>query len=319
MADRRRIRIGTRSSTLATWQAEYIQGELGRHGIESELVFIQSAGDIDLVQPLYAMGIQGVFTKALDTALLNDQIDLAVHSLKDVPTKLAAGLSLIAVPPRGEHRDMIVMRKNQYRSFKTQTATVATSSLRRKAQWLHRFPHHRITGLRGNIQTRLKKLNEHPDWDGAIFAAVGPQRIGMQVESLQMLDWMIPAPGQGALAVVAREDDHVMCALRDMLNHEYSDICTGIERTFLNRLAGGCAVPIAAFTEIDEGQVKFIGNVLSLDGKRKSEVQLSAPFRDWKQLGEMAAQELLSGEGGTIIDALRNAPELKKTPTSGNH
>ena len=171
------LRIGTRDSQLAVWQATLVQDLLKEMGVASELVYMKSEGDIDTVTPLYALGVTGVFTKTLDAALLNNRIDIAVHSMKDVPTQLAQGIQQTAVLKRASHKDILVY-KNGFdflNDFNT-TATIATGSIRRIAQWLHRYPNHTVENLRGNVNTRLRKLKES-SWQGAIFAAAGLERI----------------------------------------------------------------------------------------------------------------------------------------------
>src|SRR5580692_161515 len=172
-----KIRIGTRDSRLAVWQASLVLRQLQDAGHSLELVLIKSEGDIDLVTPLYAIGVQGIFTRTLDAALLAGRIDLAVHSMKDVPVQLAQGLAAAAVLPRADPGDLLVFRGDpSWIDDRAGDAVIATSSLRRKAQWLHRFPHHRIENLRGNIGTRLKKLADS-SWQGAIFARAGLERL----------------------------------------------------------------------------------------------------------------------------------------------
>src|SRR5215467_2760172 len=203
------LRIGTRDSQLAVWQATLVKDELAKHGIPSELVYIKSEGDIDLVTPLYEIGVQGIFTRSLDAALLNDRIDVAVHSLKDVPTQLPNGIVQIAVLPRGPVNDLLVFKniatQEKYAAGHARF-TVATSSIRRKAQWLNRFPNSVIYNLRGNVNTRLRKLQDE-NWDAAIFAQAGLERIGLRPATSVVLDWMVPAPAQGAIVVVCRKED----------------------------------------------------------------------------------------------------------------
>src|SRR5579859_2190700 len=176
------IRIGTRESQLAVWQATRVKELLNDQGIPSELVYIKSEGDIDLKTPLYEMGVQGVFTRSLDSALLDKRIDIAVHSMKDVPTQLPDGLRQAAVLKRGAVYDLLVYKNDPgFLSQKNSIAKVATSSIRRKAQWLHRYPSHEIHNLRGNVNTRLRKLSEE-SWDGAIFAQAGLERIHLRPE-----------------------------------------------------------------------------------------------------------------------------------------
>ena len=190
------IRIGTRASALALWQAHTLQDLLNAKGYATELVPIKSDGDLDLVQPLYEMGTVGIFTKTLDAALLNNRIDIAIHSMKDVPTQLPEGIQQAAVLERGPVLDVLVKKANAV-AFEN-PATIATGSLRRKAQWLAQYPNHNIVPLRGNIQTRLTKLKDGT-WDGAIFAEAALVRLDTKTERVEILDWMIPAPAQGAL------------------------------------------------------------------------------------------------------------------------
>ena len=207
------IRIGTRESELALWQANKVRKELAVLGYESVLVPIKSMGDIVLDKPLYELGITGVFTKNLDIALLNNKIDIAVHSFKDVPTKLPFGIVQGAILKRGDFNDVLVIKEDE-NFFTKESAIIATGSLRRKAQWLYRYPHHTITGLRGNVNTRLQKLEDN-DWDGAIFAAAGLKRLKLLPEKEKhiKLDWMIPAPAQGAVMVAVLDENEELKAI----------------------------------------------------------------------------------------------------------
>ena len=195
------IRIGTRDSALALWQAKTVQSQLQHLGHETVLVPVKSTGDLVLNKPIYELGITGVFTRTLDIALLNEEIDIAVHSLKDVPTVMPEGVVQAAVLKRGNIRDTLVFKTNE--EFLAQKdAVIATGSLRRKAQWLNRYPTHSIVGLRGNVNTRLEKL-EHNNWNGAIFAAAGLGRLGLTPEDAVNLEWMVPAPAQGAVMIAS--------------------------------------------------------------------------------------------------------------------
>jgi hydroxymethylbilane synthase len=197
----RTIRIGTRDSALALFQAEQVQASLQTKGLQTELIEITSDGDADLVTPLYEMGIQGIFTKSLDIALLQNRIDIAVHSTKDVPTKQAHGLSLSAVLERSTPYDCLVLPKGKTLSDIPTDGSIATSSLRRKLQWLNRYPNYHTENLRGNIQTRLKKLDES-DWQGAIFAQAALERLQITSHHYITLDWMLPSPAQGAIGIM---------------------------------------------------------------------------------------------------------------------
>ena len=195
------IRIGTRDSELALWQANRVQRMLNELEYKTQIVPIKSTGDIILNKPIYELGITGVFTRNLDVALLNNEIDIAVHSMKDVPTILPEGIIQAAVLKRANNSDIIVLKDTE-EFFGLKEATIATGSLRRKAMWLNRFPTHTVVDLRGNVNTRLNKLRDN-DWDGAIFAAAGLERIGKRPGRAVNLSWMISAPAQGAIMTVS--------------------------------------------------------------------------------------------------------------------
>jgi hydroxymethylbilane synthase len=301
------IRIGTRESQLAVWQATLVQELLAKHGTASELVYIKSEGDIDLKTPLYEIGVQGIFTRSLDMALLNDRIDMAVHSLKDVPTQLPKGIVNAAVLKRGSYKDLLVY-KGDLPLLLTQDAplTIATSSIRRRAQWLHKYPHHTLENLRGNVNTRLKKLEEN-EWHGAIFAAAGLERINLRPAQSFELDWMLPAPAQGAITVVCREDDKDAYESCRNFNDGSTELCTKIERDFLRTLLGGCSTPISALAEMEDDRIFFKGNILSPDGKDKAEIDKIIPVNEGKDAGKKLAEELLLHGGQKIADTLRHA------------
>ena len=321
-----KIRIGTRESQLAIWQATQVKELLAQHGFESELVFIKSEGDIDLVTPLYEIGVQGIFTRSLDAALLSNKIDVAVHSLKDVPTQLPKGVLQAAVLKRGAVNDLLVFKnkkaQEKYVSFAAHDSpqvredsfgessvmrfTVATSSIRRKAQWLNKYPGHIIHNLRGNVNTRLRKLQEE-DWDAAIFAQAGLERIGLRPPTSVVIDWMLPAPAQGAIVVVCRENDRLSFNACQLFNDDETDRCTKIERDFLRKLLGGCSTPISALAEIKALQVHFRGNILSLDGRKKIEIEKIVDVKSSAPLGDLAAEELLAKGGEEIAGNIRHA------------
>ncbi len=309
------LRIGTRDSQLAVWQATLVQEQLKQHGISSELVLVKSDGDLDLVTPLYEIGVQGIFTKTLDAALLNNRIDIAVHSMKDVPTQPAKGIIQAAVLKRASHKDILVPsssraqpRDNVTLSEQSESKglTIATSSTRRKAQWLNRYPHHRIESLRGNVNTRLRKLAES-NWHGAIFAAAGLERIGLRPDNAIELDWMLPAPSQGAIMVVCREKEHTVADACALLNDATTALCTQIEKDFLRSLFGGCTTPISALAELSNDTVLFRGNILSPDGKQKLETAIQVPVQESTGIGITAATQLLEQGAGEIVAAIRNA------------
>jgi hydroxymethylbilane synthase len=302
----KKIRIGTRESQLAVWQATAVQQLLSTAGYGSELVYIKSEGDIDLVTPLYEMGVQGVFTRSLDIALLNDKIDIAVHSMKDVPVQLPKGIEQAAILKRASHKDLLVLNNDNSFLQNTQSiATIATSSIRRKAQWLHRYPNHNIENLRGNVNTRLQKV-KNSNWQGAIFAAAGLERIGLRPENCIELDWMLPAPAQGAIMVVCRTGDDFCSLACSHLNDRDTALCVKIERDFLKTLLGGCATPISALATIDNDTVIFKGNIVSADGKEKIETTAIASVIDAHNTGVQSALELLQKGGQAISDRIRH-------------
>ncbi len=297
------IRIGTRDSELALWQAHTVQNKLEDLGYKTEIIAVKSQGDIILDKPLYELGITGIFTKTLDIAMINGQVDIAVHSMKDVPTALPQGIVQAAVLERANVLDILVHKGNL--DFLNSSGTIATGSLRRQAQWLHRHPHHRVVDLRGNVNTRMQKLHDS-EWDGAVFAAAGLERINIKPENYINLDWMIPAPAQGAMIVVAMGNDNYCLDAVSELNDVETEVCTHIERQFLKTLEGGCTAPIGAIARIIEDDILFKGVLFSLDGKEKVLIEKSVPIQEWKKLGYFSAQEVLQNGGKEIMEALRN-------------
>ena len=304
----KKIRIGTRESQLALWQANHVLHLLRQNGADAELVHIKSDGDLDLNTPLYAMGVQGIFTRSLDQALLNNQIDLAVHSMKDVPVQLPAGLIQAAVLERDNPYDLLVPNPagENLQLENHISSTIASSSLRRKAQWLHRFPYDQIEPIRGNVNTRLKKLAESVWW-GAIFAAAGLHRIGLRPANAIELDWMIPAPAQGAILVVCRERDENIFTLCRNFHHEQTAFCVKIERDFLATLLGGCSTPIGALAEIAGEEIFFRGNLLDPEGRKKVSVEKRISVELGAALGISAAHELISMGGNELIEKKQHA------------
>ena len=271
MNSKKTIRIGTRDSELALWQAHTVQKKLNDLGYKTEIIAVKSQGDIILDKPLYELGITGIFTKTLDIAMLNGQVDIAVHSMKDVPTALPIGIVQAAVLERANTLDILVHKGNL--DFLEGNATIATGSLRRQAQWLNKYPNHAVVDLRGNVNTRMQKLSES-DWNGAVFAAAGLERINLKPTDFINLDWMIPAPAQGAMVVVAMGNDDFTLDAVSQLNDVETEICTYIERQFLKTLEGGCTAPIGALARYCEMEDTFVfkGSLLSIDGKDKLEI-----------------------------------------------
>ncbi|MCK0161093.1 hydroxymethylbilane synthase [Allomuricauda sp. F6463D] len=298
------IRIGTRDSELALWQATTVQKKLEALGYDTILVPTKSLGDQVLDKPLYELGITGIFTKTLDVALLKGDIDIAVHSMKDVPTQLPIGIVQVAVLERAISRDILVHKGSGFLDT-DQAATIATGSLRRKAQWLNKYPNHNVVDLRGNVNTRLLKLIEN-DWQGAIFAQAGLERIKLLPKDAIQLDWMVPAPAQGAMLVVTKEEDEFTQEAVAKLNHSETEICTTIEREFLRTLEGGCTAPIGALVQIKDQTVYFEGVVFSLDGKQKIDIQKEIKLADSKGLGKACALEVLQKGGDKLMQEIRN-------------
>ncbi len=295
------IRIGTRDSQLALWQATTVQKQLEDNGYKTELVPVKSTGDLILDKPLYELGITGIFTKTLDVAMLAGKVDIAVHSMKDVPTALPIGIVQAAVLKRADTHDILVHKGNIDFS---QECTIATGSLRRQAQWLHHYPHHIMTDIRGNVNTRLQKLNDS-DWTGAIFAKAGLSRIDVLPEDYTTLDWMIPAPAQGAMLVVALENDTFCKTACATLNHETTALCTHIERAFLRTLEGGCTAPIGALATIEEDTIHFNGALFSIDGVTKIEVSHNIPKQHAQGFGTECALQILDKGGRELMREIK--------------
>lgn len=298
------LRIGTRDSQLAVWQSTWVQQLLAERGIHSTLVMIKSDGDINLHTPLYEMGVQGIFTKTLDIALLNNQIDLAVHSMKDVPVALAIGIRHAAVLERASYKDILVYKNDIDFLSDGVPATIASSSIRRIAQWRHRYPHHELVSLRGNVNTRLRKLAEN-NWQGAIFAAAGLERIGLRPANCIDLDWMLPAPAQGAITVVCRENDHESFERVHALNHQDTALCVHLERSFLRTLQGGCSSPVSALATITDGQLQFTGSIASHDGSQQEIVSANLPVEAAGDLGVVMANQILASDKAWIKTVLK--------------
>ncbi|MEO5967101.1 MAG: hydroxymethylbilane synthase [Ferruginibacter sp.] len=324
---KKEFRIGTRESELALWQANLIKNMLLEVGYTSTLVLIKSEGDVDLQTPLYEMGVQGIFTRSLDIALLNDSIDIAVHSMKDVPTMIPNGISQGAVIKRGNYRDLFIVNDKKYHGRKPphgsfsplrlsgdydlmgddlhSVATIATGSIRRKAQWLHRFPDHQIVNLRGNVNTRIQKIGDS-DWDGAIMAAAGVERINIRPASAVELDWMLPAPAQGAVLAVCKSGDTESLEALQKLNDPDTEIAVNIEREFLRALMGGCSTPISALAIADKKEVFFRGSILSTDGKSKIEIEKQVSKNNLVGFGLKMGVDILKDGGQEILNQFKN-------------
>lgn len=303
------IRIGTRDSELALWQAHTVKKKLNDLGYKTEIIAVKSEGDIILDKPLYELGITGIFTKTLDIAMISGQVDIAVHSMKDVPTALPQGIVQAAVLERANTLDILVHKGNL--DFLEGSGTIATGSLRRQAQWLNKYPNHQVVDLRGNVNTRMQKLQDN-DWSGAVFAAAGLERINLKPTDFINLDWMIPAPAQGAMVVVAMAEDEFCREAVSELNDIETEVCTHIERQFLRRLEGGCTAPIGALATYneDEDTIHFEGVLFSIDGQQKIAINKVVPIEEWKNLGYHSAEEILNNGGTELMKTIKET--LKK-------
>ena len=295
------IRIGTRDSQLALWQANTVAAQLNALGYPTEIIAVKSTGDLVLDKPLYELGITGIFTKTLDIAMLKGEVDIAVHSMKDVPTALPQGIVQAAVLKRANTEDwMVSLTPSDWSA----PCTVATGSLRRKAQWLNRYPHHTVVDLRGNVQTRMQKLQDN-GWQGAVFAAAGLERLEAVPTHYEVLDWMLPAPAQGAMLVVAMENDAYTREALAQLNHPETALATQIEREFLRTLEGGCTAPIGAKAFIEGDELVFEGAVFSLDGTQKAMASGRVKATEATGAGVQWAQEVLASGGTPIMQDIR--------------
>ncbi len=302
------IKIGTRASRLALWQAQWVQTALaGKYpGQSVELVTIQTRGDKILDVPLAKVGGKGLFVKEIEQALLDSRIDIAVHSMKDMPAEIPPGLCIAAVPPRETAGDVLISRESANFGDLKHGAVVGTSSLRRAAQLRHVRPDIIIEPLRGNLNTRLKKLHTE-NLDAIVLAAAGVKRLNLQAHITQYLDAdiMLPAVGQGALCIETRQNDTDIAPLIKALNHEPSRAIVLGERAFLNRLGGSCQVPIAGHGTIREERFFLTGLVAEPDGSRIIRDSCSGSVGDTETVGITLAEQLVAKGAGEILEKLQ--------------
>ena len=284
------------------WQAKEVEQKLQNLGYETVLVPVLSSGDKNLNQPLYSLGITGVFTKDLDIALLNNEIDIAVHSLKDVPTILPQNIEVSAVLERDFPQDVLV-RKSSSKNKDLAELKIATSSLRRRAFWSEKFPNTQFSDIRGNVQTRLKKLEEGY-FDATLFSLAGIKRMEMELE-YEMLDFMISAPSQGVVAISSRVDDVETKAILQKINHKTTQICVEIERNFLRTLEGGCTAPIGAIAVFEENKINFSGRLNSLDGSKTINVVEEFEYDDSENYGKKFAEFVLENGGKEMMEEIK--------------
>ncbi|MFQ6093898.1 MAG: hydroxymethylbilane synthase [bacterium] len=304
-----RIKIGTRASRLALWQTHWVRERLSRRRPHTkfDVVTIKTKGDRILNAPLSKIGDKGLFTKEIEEALLAGEIDLAVHSLKDVPTQLPEGLTLGAVTERASPADALIAAGDQTLDTLPQGAKIATSSLRRKAQLLNYRPDFEIVQMRGNVETRLRKF-EGSDLDGLVGAYAGLQRLGLseRISQIIPLYLMLPAVGQGALALEIREEDSEVAKLVTSLSHEGSFLSITAERSFLRALEGGCQIPIGAFGRIESGALSLDGLIANLDGTRTVRDRVAGKLAEAEELGVTLALKLIEQGGKDILDEVRS-------------
>lgn len=301
------IVIGTRGSKLALWQAEHIAGRIRERypAIEVTLKKIVTTGDRILDVPLAKIGGKGLFTKELENAMLSGEIDLAVHSLKDMPTELPEGLMLAAITTRADACDAFVSLRYGSLDELPQGAKVGTSSLRRRAQILKYRPDLQTVDLRGNLDTRIKKL-ENQEMDAIILAAAGLKRLGLEKYITQILSAKIclPAVGQGALAIETRQDDPEVLAVLEFLNDSGTIAAVTAERAYLREVQGGCQVPVGVYGQINGDQLLLEATILKIDGTREVRAQMSASCSEAEELGVKLAQQMLAAGGKEILDEL---------------
>lgn len=303
------IRIGTRDSKLAIWQAEFVKQKLEEKWYKCELIFIKSDGDKNMISPLYEMWVEWIFTKTLDIALLNKDIDIAVHSLKDVPTKLPAWIVIAGIPERWSHEDILVYKWDWNLPKNEIPYIVWSSSLRRKAQWLNKFPNHKIEPLRWNIQKRLEKMNENTHWNWAIFAKTAIERLWLNIENQIVLDFMLPAPAQWALALTCLEEEKEVFSICSLLNHYETELSVNCERMFLRLLFWGCSMPIWAYAKVVWNNIKFKGNLLSLDWSEVYETEFEMDKSRYLEIPQIAVNNILSYPWA--VELLENLKSLK--------
>lgn len=299
--------IGTRGSKLARTQTQWVADQLKKsHArLSVEIKVIQTAGDRDQTAPLTAIGGKGLFTQELDQQLIDGEIDCAVHSMKDLPTELPEGIAILAVPKREQPHDALISRENVRFLELPQGATVGTGSIRRLAQLLRIRGDLKYEDIRGNVDTRIKKLAQGL-YDAVILAAAGLRRLGMddQITELFAPNVVLPAVGQGALAVTGRQDDQTTRTLVRAITHLNTRRAVLAERALLSELGGGCHVPIAAHSQVTGRQIHLEGLVVAPDGKTSVRDSITGSAKDAEALGTQLGKRLLQLGAGPILEAL---------------
>ncbi len=301
------IKIGTRGSALALVQANWVKDKLSKQfpDLTIELEIIETKGDKILDVPLANVGGKGLFVKEIEEAVLDGRAHLAVHSIKDVPAEFPEGLGIVAVAEREDFRDVLVSRDGLKLDELPSGARIGTSSLRRRAQLLNRRPDLKIESIRGNVETRLSKIVTE-NLDGVILAAAGLNRLGLAHKITQHLEpgVMLPAIGQGALGLETRMDDKVVLVIISFLDHRDTAVCVKAERAFLERLEGGCHVPIAALGVLKKDRLQLTGLVADPDGRKCLRDRLEAEPEEAEELGKSLAEELLDRGADKILSSI---------------
>jgi hydroxymethylbilane synthase len=317
---KKKVIIGSRGSDLALWQANYVRDLLLQNhtGVEVDIEIIQTTGDKILDTSLASIGGKGVFTKEIEVALLENKINIAVHSLKDLPTTMTEGLTLGAIPERAPVEDVFMAKDTKTRLMDLPDgATVATGSLRRKVQILHRRPDLKIIDIRGNVPTRIKKMLDS-NWDGMILASAGVHRLGLtqNLAHTISLEWVLPAAGQGALGIECRENDEEIISLLAPLNHAPTKASATAERALLAAMGGGCQVPIGAHGLVVGDKLELTACIAALDGRSIIRSVHTGSASDPVSIGEALAKTLLSQGGQEILDELERlqSPETAVNP-----
>ena len=304
------IRIGTRGSKLALWQANFIKSEIERlfKDLDVELQVIKTTGDRITDRPLALVGGKGLFVKEIENALLNNDIDLAVHSMKDMPGELPKGLIIGAIPERENPFDVLISKDNHMLADYKKGAKIGTSSLRRASQIKHIRPDVTIVSIRGNLDTRIKKLKSG-EYDAIVLAAAGLRRLEQEKEITEYLDEtiMLPAVGQGALCIETRKNDAKIAPIMEKLDHHDTRICVTGERAFLKQIEGSCHIPVACFGKIvDNEEVVLTAVVASEDGKDLIKEQIVSPMDKVESLGQTLADQVLEKGGKKILERLNS-------------
>ncbi|MBU8910233.1 MAG: hydroxymethylbilane synthase [Desulfobacterales bacterium] len=306
---KKNIRIGTRGSKLALWQANFIKSEIERlfPDFDVELKIIKTTGDRITDRPLAMVGGKGLFVKEIENALLNSDIDLAVHSMKDMPGKLPEGLVIGAIPKRENPFDVLISKNNCLLADYEKGAKIGTSSLRRASQIKHIRPDVTIESIRGNLDTRIKKLKSG-EYDAIVLAAAGLRRLGQEKEITEYLDEaiMLPAVGQGALCIETRENDSDIALIMKTLDHHDTRICVTGERAFLKQIEGSCHIPVACFGKIIGNEVILTAVVASENGKTLIKEQIVSPMKKVENSGQALADQILEKGGKKILEHLNS-------------